>query len=382
GSNTAASFLFSPWGGRGGDPQCVHGGFVGFLGCGCSPPGKGRERSAPHGAVPNVPRVSHTHPCLGHVLPQSSGEGGKRSQIRGKNPKSFIGAGLGALVCRARLSQPSRPPNLPWGGFLPSHTERKTPVKKLVSEFSKVKSKTLKHSPGKEESSGSLSETVCKRELRSQETPEKNRSLLETPLRPSAPLKGPGGQPKEKGFFSELEDLPYLSTTEMYLCRWHQPPPSPLPLREPSPKKEETVAIPSWRDHVVEPLRDPNPSDVLENLDDSVFSKRHAKLELDEKRRKRWDIQRIREQRILQRLQLRMYKRKGIQESEPEVTSFFPEPDDVESLLITPYLPVVAFGRPLPKLTPQNFELPWLDERSRCRLEVQKKQTPHRTCRK
>uniref|UniRef100_U3IXR4 MSL complex subunit 1 n=1 Tax=Anas platyrhynchos platyrhynchos TaxID=8840 RepID=U3IXR4_ANAPP len=299
-------------------------------------------------------------------------------------------------------SQPSRPPNLPWGGKPPfGSTERKTPVKKLVSEFSKVKSKTLKHSPGKEESSGSLSETVCKRELRSQETPEKNRSLLETPLRPSAPLKGPGGQPKEKGFFSELEDLPYLSTTEMYLCRWHQPPPSPLPLREPSPKKEETVAskgfwpclapfpfhppaflVPSWRDHVVEPLRDPNPSDVLENLDDSVFSKRHAKLELDEKRRKRWDIQRIREQRILQRLQLRMYKRKGIQESEPEVTSFFPEPDDVESLLITPYLPVVAFGRPLPKLTPQNFELPWLDERSRCRLEVQKKQTPHRTCRK
>lgn len=142
------------------------------------------------------------------------------------------------------------------------------------------------------------------------------------------------------------------------------------------------LAVPSWRDHSVEPLRDPNPSDLLENLDDSVFSKRHAKLELDEKRRKRWDIQRIREQRILQRLQLRMYKKKGIQESEPEVTSFFPEPDDVESLMITPFLPVVAFGRPLPKLTPQNFELPWLDERSRCRLEIQKKQTPHRTCRK
>lgn len=47
----------------------------------------------------------------------------------------------------------------------------------------------------------------------------------------------------------------------------------------------------------------------------------------------RWDIQRIREQRILQRLQLRMYKKKGIQESEPEVTSFFPEPDDGKSYL-------------------------------------------------
>ncbi|KAL4672868.1 male-specific lethal 1 homolog isoform X1 [Macaca nemestrina] len=277
-------------------------------------------------------------------------------------------------------------------------TERKTPVKKLAPEFSKVKTKTPKHSPIKEEPCGSLSETVCKRELRSQETPEKPRSSVDTPPRLSTPQKGPSTHPKEKAFSSEIEDLPYLSTTEMYLCRWHQPPPSPLPLRESSPKKEETVArclmpssvagetsvlaVPSWRDHSVEPLRDPNPSDLLENLDDSVFSKRHAKLELDEKRRKRWDIQRIREQRILQRLQLRMYKKKGIQESEPEVTSFFPEPDDVESLMITPFLPVVAFGRPLPKLTPQNFELPWLDERSRCRLEIQKKQTPHRTCRK
>ncbi|XP_070583448.1 male-specific lethal 1 homolog isoform X1 [Erythrolamprus reginae] len=258
--------------------------------------------------------------------------------------------------------------------------ERKTPVKKLVAEFSRVKCKTTKASPLKEEPSSSLTESISRRELRSQETPEKTRLLVDTQLKSSTPLKGPGCHSKDKASCSETEDLPYLSTTEMYLCRWHQPPPSPL--REPSPKKEETVAIPSWRDHTVEPLKDMNPSELLENLDDSVFSKRHAKLELDEKRRKRWDIQRIREQRILQRLQLRMYKKKGIQESEPEVTSFFPESDDVESLLITPYLPVVAFGRPLPKLTPQNFELPWLDERSRCRLETQKKQTPHRTCRK
>lgn len=150
---------------------------------------------------------------------------------------------------RSALLPPSRR-KPPFGS-----TERKTPVKKLVSEFSKVKSKTLKHSPGKEESSGSLSETVCKRELRSQETPEKNRALPETPLRPSAPLKGPGSQPKEKGFFSEIEDLPYLSTTEMYLCRWHQPPPSPLPLREPSPKKEETVASKRWRERRACPAR-------------------------------------------------------------------------------------------------------------------------------
>ncbi|NXX87111.1 MSL1 protein, partial [Urocolius indicus] len=165
------------------------------------------------------------------------------------------------LECPQDLLEPPpalQPKHFPYGRNGKGHkrkpmfgsAERKTPVKKLVSEFSKVKSKTLKHSLGKEELGIALSETVCKRELRSQETLEKPRSLLETPLRASAPTKGPGAQPKEKGFFSsETDDLPYLSTTEMYLCRWHQPPPSPLPLREPSPKKEETVASKRWRAH-------------------------------------------------------------------------------------------------------------------------------------
>ncbi|XP_010872969.2 male-specific lethal 1-like 1 [Esox lucius] len=177
------------------------------------------------------------------------------------------------------------------------------------------------------------------------------------------------------------EDLDYLSTTDMYLCRWHEPPPSPT-WREPSPKKEEPVAIPSWKENFMEPLGEDEAFDIPENLDDNVFLKRHSKHELDEKRRKRWDIQRIREQRMFQRLQQRMNKRKGIQESVPEVFSFYPDAEDAESLMITPYLPVAAFGRPLPKLTRRSFDLPWLDERSRCRVEVPKKHTPHRTCRK
>lgn len=113
-------------------------------------------------------------------------------------------------------------------------------MKKLVAEFSKVKCKTPKPSPLKEEPSSSLTESVSRRELRSQETPEKARSLGDTQLKSSAHLKGPGCHSKDKSSCSETEDLPYLSTTEMYLCRWHQPPPSPL--QEPSPKKEETVA--------------------------------------------------------------------------------------------------------------------------------------------
>ncbi|XP_029311870.1 male-specific lethal 1 homolog isoform X2 [Cottoperca gobio] len=213
------------------------------------------------------------------------------------------------------------------------------------------------------------------RELRSKETPEKT-----IPMRLGAERDLMLPCKEEPGLSCQIEDLPFMSTTEMYLCCWNQPPLSPL--RETSPKKEEEVAIPSWRENQIEPLEE-DPSFIPpEPLDDSVFLKRHSKLELDEKRRKRWDIQRIREQRVFQRLQQRMNRKKVVAETEPELSSFYPETEDVETIVITPFLPVVAFGRPLPKLSQQHFELPWLDDRSRCRIEVPKKHTPHRTCRK
>ncbi|XP_041829757.1 male-specific lethal 1 homolog isoform X2 [Melanotaenia boesemani] len=213
------------------------------------------------------------------------------------------------------------------------------------------------------------------RGLRSKETPEKNVPVRSGVERDSLlPCK------EEPELSCQMEDLPFMSTTEMYLCCWNQPPLSPL--RETSPKKEEEVAIPSWRENYIEPLDEDSSFNSPEPLDDGVFLKRHSKLELDEKRRKRWDIQRIREQRMFQRLQQRMNRKKVVQETEPELSSFYPDTEDVETIVITPFLPVVAFGRPLPKLSQQNFELPWLDDRSRCRIEVPKKHTPHRTCRK
>ncbi|XP_008275985.1 male-specific lethal 1 homolog isoform X1 [Stegastes partitus] len=254
------------------------------------------------------------------------------------------------------------------------------------SKVQKSRGKSAKLSPQKPEiQPGSPNQ----RELRSKETPEKT-----VPVRSGAekdillPCK------EEPELSCQMEDLPFMSTTEMYLCCWNQPPLSPL--RETSPKKEEEVAsewtphvvhdmlivFPSWRENHIEPLDEDPSFNPPEPLDDGVFLKRHMKLELDEKRRKRWDIQRIREQRMFQRLQQRMNRKKVVQETEPELSSFYPDTEDVETIVITPFLPVVAFGRPLPKLTQQNFELPWLDDRSRCRIEVPKKHTPHRTCRK
>ncbi|CAI5658187.1 male-specific lethal 1 homolog isoform X1 [Oreochromis niloticus] len=252
------------------------------------------------------------------------------------------------------------------------------------TKVQKSRGKSAKLSPQKPEiEPGSPNQ----RELRSTETPEKH-----VPAR--AERDGLLPCKEEAELSCQIEDLPFMSTTEMYLCCWNQPPLSPL--RETSPKKEEEVAsewtphvvhdmlivFPSWRENIIEPLNEDSSFNPPEPLDDSVFLKRHSKLELDEKRRKRWDIQRIREQRMFQRLQQRMNRKKIVQETEPELSSFYPDTEDVESIVITPFLPVVAFGRPLPKLSQQNFELPWLDDRSRCRIEVPKKHTPHRTCRK
>uniref|UniRef100_UPI00358FD683 male-specific lethal 1 homolog isoform X2 n=1 Tax=Myxine glutinosa TaxID=7769 RepID=UPI00358FD683 len=193
------------------------------------------------------------------------------------------------------------------------------------------------------------------------------------------------GSNRTQGLVSATEDIdndddydddnyddgePFLRTSEMYLCHQFEP----ASFGGDDFIRNEAVMIPSWREKVCEPL-DKLPIDEAENTEDETYAKRHAKLEVDEKRRKRWDIQRIREQRQLQKLRERTFRKEGVPEPEPEMLSFFPEPEDVEILEVTPLLPVVAFGRPIPRLSPQDFELPWLDDRSRQRVETPKKQS-------
>ena len=51
------------------------------------------------------------------------------------------------------------------------------------------------------------------------------------------------------------------------------------------------LEVPSWR---IKPYTSCYTMEGTENLDDEIFNKRHVKLENDERRRKRWDVQRIR----------------------------------------------------------------------------------------
>lgn len=119
----------------------------------------------------------------------------------------------------------------------------------------------------------------CQHDLRSKETPEKTtavKSSGQTDLHPE-------GEDSR-----ETEELPYMTTTEMYLCCWQQPPASPL--QEECPKKEEDVAskclvqmqngcykhwftnsntknissVPSWRENIMEPLQEEDAGDIPE----------------------------------------------------------------------------------------------------------------------
>lgn len=115
------------------------------------------------------------------------------------------------------------------------------------------------------------------------------------------------------------------------------------------------LEIPKWTVHEVHPLYS---IEGTEDLSDETFLKRHAKLEYDEKRRKKWDVQQIREQRRIERLKRRHCKDE-LREEDLTPTSFYPTPDSIQTICITNELPVVAFGEGIPRLSAAEFSLPW-----------------------
>ncbi|XP_037960236.1 protein male-specific lethal-1 [Teleopsis dalmanni] len=120
-----------------------------------------------------------------------------------------------------------------------------------------------------------------------------------------------------------------------------------------------TLEIPKWSEI------DLNVSyniEGTEDLSDETYLKRHAKLEADEKRRKKWDVQQIREQRRIEKLKRRHCKDELNNQTEQQaIQSFYPKSEEVETICYINSLPVQAFGEMIPKLNPRKeFKLPWL----------------------
>lgn len=83
----------------------------------------------------------------------------------------------------------------------------------------------------------------------------------------------------------------FLTTEEHYYTAVGDPNYT-LNLKEPNLVESNTsLEVPNWR---VKIYTSCYTMEGTENLDDEIFNKRHLKLENDERRRKRWDVQRIR----------------------------------------------------------------------------------------
>ncbi|XP_077302003.1 uncharacterized protein LOC143922573 [Arctopsyche grandis] len=135
-------------------------------------------------------------------------------------------------------------------------------------------------------------------------------------------------------------------------------------------KDTVSLEVPSWRIKVYTPDEYIH---TTENVDEESYLKRHLKMETEEKRRKRWDFQMIREQRHIEKLKQRQERRNsgGFKHgrnskvvcstfTEEEPSSFYPSPDDLFSIEIRDSLPVTAFGECIPDLPPRPFQLPWV----------------------
>jgi len=66
---------------------------------------------------------------------------------------------------------------------------------------------------------------------------------------------------------------------------------------------------------------------MFQNLNDSTFLKRHMKLELEEKRRKRWDMQRLHDLHLLQKQHQQNVVTSDTADQTQEPLSFLPSND-------------------------------------------------------
>lgn len=126
-------------------------------------------------------------------------------------------------------------------------------------------------------------------------------------------------------------------------------------------EKNVCLEIPTWEVKISQKCFK---TEISEDLTDDAFLKRHSKFEIDERRRKKWDVQRIREQRTIERLKRRHCKAEILESEQKKVdpifSSFYPTPDSVKYIQITDELPVQAFGEPIPLLKPCEFSIPWM----------------------
>ncbi|XP_033103163.1 male-specific lethal 1-like 1 [Anneissia japonica] len=119
------------------------------------------------------------------------------------------------------------------------------------------------------------------------------------------------------------------------------------------------VVVPTWRvSHVSNTSLDESRCEEMEEINDKIVEIRHHKMEMDEKKRKRWDVQRIRQIREHERLEMKLMERE-IANREDVIETFEPDVDDILRIEVRDTVPVMAFGMLVPTITESEFKLPW-----------------------
>ncbi|XP_039262848.2 uncharacterized protein LOC120338914 [Styela clava] len=130
-------------------------------------------------------------------------------------------------------------------------------------------------------------------------------------------------------------------------------------------KVDSSLKIPTWKEEEFSPLIGTSDQVNLECTDDATFIKRHMKHEQDEKKRKRWDIQRIREYRYNEKLRQKLMKQGAVYEA-PVIETFSGHLHDAESVEVHESLPVNVFGYPTPHIEPEEFSLAPMYDSLKC----------------
>lgn len=118
----------------------------------------------------------------------------------------------------------------------------------------------------------------------------------------------------------------------------------------PQVTKKPSYLLPYWCEKNIKPKRADRKGMSEEQLkavelECANLNKGHAKREFDEQKRKRWDGQRIREERYVEKLKLNQTKNKR----SDCISSFLPSSYDAVEISVNDFLPIEAFGCPLPK---------------------------------
>lgn len=153
----------------------------------------------------------------------------------------------------------------------------------------------------------------------------------------------------------KMQELSLITADNAYYtCLGNYDPVKDEPVSENS---NSNLEIPSWR---IKTYSSWYSMEGTENMSDDVFESRHYRLEQHEQKRKRWDLQRIRELKRVEYLKEGRYKnhpQKSNDNNKEELTTLLPSPSNIKAIEITDELPVSAFGYNLHvKKKPKKFK--------------------------